>query len=99
MAGSYPSLYLSSFNPVFVLKGLKLKGGNAALIRKGLVVLQFGISIVLIISIITIYRQVQHVKGRSLGFDKNNLLQVDVNSEMTENYGARPAGSFGYRHG
>jgi len=88
VAGSYPSLYLSSFNPVFVLKGLKLKGGSAALIRKGLVVLQFGISIVLIISIITIYRQVQHVKDRSLGFDKNNLLQVDVNSEMTENYGA-----------
>ena len=88
VAGSYPSLYLSSFNPVFVLKGLKLKGGNAALIRKGLVVLQFGISIVLIISIVTIYRQVQHVKGRSLGFNKNDLLQVDVNREMTENYGA-----------
>ncbi|HEY4154327.1 MAG TPA: ABC transporter permease [Puia sp.] len=88
VAGSYPSLYLSSFNPVFVLKGLKLKGGSAALIRKGLVVLQFGISIVLIIGIITIYRQVQYVKDRSLGFNKNNLLQVDVNSEMTENYAA-----------
>ena len=88
VAGSYPSLYLSSFNPVFVLKGLKLKGSSAALIRKGLVVLQFGISIVLIISIITIYRQVQHVKSRSLGFNKNDLLQVEANSEMAENYGA-----------
>jgi ABC-type antimicrobial peptide transport system permease subunit len=87
-AGSYPSLYLSSFNPVFVLKGLKTKGSSAAIIRKGLVILQFSISIVLIISTIVIYQQIQHVKGRSLGFNKNNLLQVDMNSEMTKNYQA-----------
>jgi putative ABC transport system permease protein len=87
-AGSYPSLYLSSFNPVFVLKGLKMKGSNAAIIRKGLVVLQFSISIILIISTIIIYQQIQHVKNRSLGFNKNNLLQVDMNNEMTKNYEA-----------
>ena len=88
VAGSYPSLYLSSFNPVFVLKGLKMKGSSAAIIRKGLVVLQFSISIILIISTIVIYQQIQHVKNRSLGFNKNNLLQVDMNSEMTKNYQA-----------
>jgi predicted permease len=88
VAGSYPSLYLSSFNPVFVLKGLKMKGSSAALIRKGLVILQFSISIILIISTIVIYQQIQHVKNRSLGFNKNNLLQVDMNSEMTKNYQA-----------
>jgi putative ABC transport system permease protein len=88
VAGSYPSLYLSSFNPVFVLKGMKMKGSSAAFIRKGLVVLQFGISIILIISTIVIYQQIQHVKNRSLGFNKNNLLQVDMNSEMTKNYEA-----------
>jgi len=87
-AGSYPSLYLSSFNPVFVLKGIKMKGSNAAIIRKGLVILQFSISIILIISTIIIYQQIQHVKSRSLGFSKNNLLQVDMNSEMTKNYEA-----------
>lgn len=87
-AGSYPSLYLSSFNPVFVLKGMKMKGSSAAIIRKGLVILQFSISIVLIISTIVIYQQIQHVKNRSLGFNKNNLLQVDMNSEMTKNYQA-----------
>lgn len=87
-AGSYPSLYLSSFNPVFVLKGIKMKGSNAALIRKGLVVLQFSISIILIISTIIIYQQIQHVKDRNLGFNKNNLLQVDMNSEMAKNYTA-----------
>lgn len=87
-AGSYPSLYLSSFNPVFVLKGIKMKGSSAAVIRKGLVILQFSISIILIISTIVIYQQIQHVKNRSLGFNKNNLLQVDMNSEMTKNYAA-----------
>ena len=88
VAGSYPSLYLSSFNPVFVLKGMKMKGSSAAFIRKGLVVLQFSISIILIISTIVIYQQIQHVKNRSLGFNKNNLLQVDMNNEMAKNYSA-----------
>jgi len=88
VAGSYPSLYLSSFNPVFILKGMKMKGSSAAIIRKGLVILQFSISIILIISTIVIYQQIQHVKNRSLGFNKNNLLQVDMNSEMTKNYEA-----------
>jgi putative ABC transport system permease protein len=86
VAGSYPSLYLSSFNPVFVLKGIKLKSGSAALIRKGLVVLQFTISIVLIISTIIIYQQIQHVKNRQLGFNKNNLLSTDVVGNIGKNY-------------
>ena len=86
IAGSYPSLYLSSFNPVFVLKGLKMKGSSAAIIRKGLVVLQFSISIILIISTIVIYQQIQHVKNRNLGFNKNNLLEVNTNDEFNKNY-------------
>ncbi len=82
VSGSYPSLYLSSFNPVFVLKGIKIKTGGAALIRRGLVVLQFTVSIVLIIGTLVIYLQVQHVKSRELGLDKDRLIQMNVNGNM-----------------
>ena len=86
VAGSYPSLYLSSFNPIFVLKGIKLKSGSATFIRKGLVVLQFSVSIVLIIGTIIIYQQIQHVKNRNLGFDKNNLIQMNLQGNMLKNF-------------
>ena len=88
VAGSYPSLYLSSFNPVFVLKGLKLKTGSAAFIRKGLVVLQFTVSVVFIISTIIIYKQIQHVKNRNLGFNKDNLIEIDMQHDMAKHFDA-----------
>ncbi|MEO8852449.1 MAG: ABC transporter permease, partial [Ginsengibacter sp.] len=88
VAGSYPSLYLSSFNPVFVLKGIKLKTGSAALIRKGLVVTQFAISIILIISTIIIYQQIQHVKTRDLGYNKNNLVQIEAQGDIVKDFPA-----------
>jgi putative ABC transport system permease protein len=86
IAGSYPALYLSSFNPIFVFKGLKMKGGSAAWIRKGLVIFQFCISIVLIISTIIIYQQVQYVKNRELGYDKDNLVVMDVQGNMEKHF-------------
>ncbi len=78
IAGSYPSLYLSSFNPVSVLKGLKLKDSSAAYIRKGLVVMQFTASIVLIISTVIVFQQIQHVKSRQLGINKDNVVGMDI---------------------
>jgi putative ABC transport system permease protein len=86
VAGSYPSLYLSSFNPVFVLKGIKMKSGSAALIRKGLVVMQFSVSIILIICTIIIFQQIEHARNRDLGYDINNLLVMDMQGDMGKKF-------------
>ncbi len=86
VAGSYPALYLSSFNPVYVFKGIRLKGAGASVVRKGLVITQFTISITLIISTVLIYQQLRHILTRDLGFDKNNLITMDVRGNMQPHF-------------
>ncbi|HMC87337.1 MAG TPA: ABC transporter permease, partial [Chitinophagaceae bacterium] len=86
IAGSYPSVYLSSFNPVFVLKGLKMKTGSAAFIRKGLVVFQFAVSIMFIISTVVVYLQIQNIKNRNLGFNKNNLIEINPENDVSKTF-------------
>jgi putative ABC transport system permease protein len=86
IAGSYPSVYLSSFSPVSIFKGMKIKSSGAAMVRKGLVVTQFVVSIVLIISTVVIFRQIQHVKDRQLGYKKENLIYCDLQSNVKEHF-------------
>ncbi|NHF59923.1 FtsX-like permease family protein [Flavobacteriaceae bacterium TP-CH-4] len=78
ISGSYPAFYLSSFEPAKVLKGTFNRGQGASRLRKGLVVFQFSISIVLIIGTITIFSQIEYVKERPVGYDREQLLYVPI---------------------
>lgn len=86
IAGSYPAFYLSSFLPVRTLKGVFRQGKGAATFRKVLVVSQFTISIVLIISTIIVFQQINHAQSRSLGYNPNNLISVGYSDDLAKNY-------------
>ncbi len=88
VAGSYPALYLSSFNPVKVLKGTLRTGRYAALPRRVLVVLQFAVSVILIIGTIIVYRQIEYARQRPIGYEKNGLVWVSSNKVLHEKFDA-----------
>jgi hypothetical protein len=85
VAGSYPALYLSGFRPAAVLKG-EVRGSWGELwARKGLVVFQFFLSVILIVSVLVIYRQIEYVQNQNLGYQKEHLIQFAMEGRVREN--------------
>jgi len=81
LAGSFPALYLSSFNPVQALKGSFKAGKHATLPRKVMVIFQFTISILLIIGTLVVFLEIQHAKNRPVGFDRAGIIQMQVHTK------------------
>ena len=87
VSGSYPALYLSSFNPVSSFKGTLKFSRGALWFRKGLVVFQFTLSIMLIIGTIVISRQLNYIQSTHLGYDRENLIFIQMEGDLGSRYG------------
>ena len=88
LAGSYPALYLSGFVPATVLKGNFTGGSSGSLFRNSMVVIQFAVSISLIVGTTIVYRQLKYIRQLNLGYDKENLLYVQMSGELWSKYEA-----------
>ncbi len=85
ITGFYPAIYLSGFKPLSVLKGKPSRSSGEIWARKGLVVFQFGISVVLISSMIVVYRQVQFIQHKNLGYQKDHVIYFSKEGKVAQN--------------
>ena len=86
LAGSYPALFLSSLNPIRILKGTLRFGAGAQLFRRGLVVFQFVLSMLMIVGTVVVYRQLQYIQTKNLGYDRENLINIPGVGEIASKY-------------
>ena len=86
LAGSYPALYLSSFNPITALKDNIKKRSGRIYFRRVLVVFQFSTSIILILATVIVFRQLNYINEKALGFDKENVVYIPIKDQVWERY-------------
>ena len=82
VSGSYPALYLSKFNPLAILKGKLNSSFSELLARKGLVVFQFTLSVMLIVAVLVVYRQIQFIQSTRIGYNKDNVIRFDSEGKL-----------------
>ncbi|MDZ7289252.1 MAG: ABC transporter permease [candidate division KSB1 bacterium] len=87
-AGVYPAMLLSAFEPIIVLKGVLTRGVKGARLRKALVVAQFSISVFLLIAVVTVYRQLHFMKSHDLGFNREQVVLVQLSERVKDHYEA-----------